>query len=260
MPALIDWIDSMPPSMTAMRRLSAFGSELVGSDEIKFEDPVSKVPRIARAYNAMTERIDQRNKHPHFMRLAMATDKIYHEFNPKSPFHYKRPEIIFSLQRGYWWEVPFGGLVNTAYFNTTYEMLDSLCPGLISSSQYQKLTGNTTFGTLTHDQIFKYDTRGVSSSRTSHPGDESLQRSIGNLNSPGCIYYKARDTLICTTREQYEESVRQMLFSYSARHDIDQFINSNTCSSEATEKYIADLLNFDPSMKMPKDFMPPYPF
>jgi len=206
-PALVAWVKSMPPSKTALIAVDKFTKETFGN--------AGYVP--AR----------------HTL-LHKAVIELKNKYNPDS---YQKPEIIYSLLKGYWHEVRIKSLDEIAYSSTTFNTFNKRCPGITSASEKKAFDRTARSNIMT------------AMSRIRHgrflTAEENRMSVILVLNSminrPGCKVDNYGNITSCVTEQQSKAMNKAILTSAAAVNDIHKFLSKNNCSSKQAKKYIHDL-------------------
>lgn len=210
-PVLVGWINSLTPSMTAVKALNKFTKEAFGK-----------------------KRYDRRER---FKKLFKAIGEKRIASNPDG---YYRPDIILSLQREYWHEVKYAALDDIAYFSTTYKEINKRCPGIATDGQMRVFDSHTSSKTMrAMDRIRGGDF-------LSDKEEEMAVTLVLNAmaNRPGCRTDDYGNITGCVSVEESRRLTQALMTSSSAIYDTDKFLSKNSCSNKSTSQYIKLLTEF----------------
>ncbi len=211
MPRLLAWVAAMPPSAAANKKLTAFTSVTFGS---------------AGAPDRFAE-----------LRTAIAAKLA--AYNPE---HYSRPDIVMSLGRHLWPEVPTEGLEDLSYFATALHQVNELCPGSLPAD------GTPESGALAQyvlDRSFRATQR-IMSGRVQNQAEGQrfvLLALNGIMNRPGCHVTAYGAITSCTTAEEQNEVNEAILTSGDAISDM-QTLTRHGCGSQVVTGYVAASIEF----------------
>jgi len=210
-PVLVHWIKSLPPSMKTLELLDQF---------------------MQASFDKNRREISIR-----FPDLASAISQKQIESNPDG---YYRPEIIMSLQRGYWREVKFAGLEDVAYFMTTFKNLDQRCSGIATDGQKR----------VFENRVSREILNGIERMRRGQPltkqdAEMGARLALNAIaNRPGCSVDSYGNISSCISEEESRGMTEALLTSSSALSDISNFLRKNSCSSNNPRHYINNMIKY----------------
>ncbi|MBV9784057.1 MAG: hypothetical protein JO264_09580, partial [Acidisphaera sp.] len=211
MPRLLAWVAAMPPSEAANKKLTAFSSLTFGSAGVpdRFAELRTAIAAKLAAYN---------------------------------PEHYRRPDIVMSLGRHLWPEVPTEGLEDLSYFATALHQLNELCPGSLPAD------GTPESGALAQYVLGRSSraVKRIMSGRVQNQAEGQrfvLLALNGIMNRPGCHVTAYGAITSCTTPEEQNEVNEAILTSGDAISDMET-LGRHGCGSRDVTGYVEASIEF----------------
>ena len=204
MPRLLAWIAALPPSAAANKKLEDFTQRTFGATGVpdRFGPLSAAVTAKLAAYN---------------------------------PDHYRRPDIVMSLIRHVWPEVPTEGLEDISFFATAMHRLDVHCPGIMPP---EGSAASNALVSYLLDGSFRATQR-IMSGKVQNQAEAqrfTLLALNGIFNRPGCRVSEFGAVTSCTTPEEQSQVQQAIMTSADADTDMDA-LATHGCSSEPVRGY-----------------------
>jgi len=216
-PVLVNWINSLPPSMKTLGLLDKFEEEAFGV--------------IRDIYTG------KGNDTGYFPVLFAAISVKRTECNPDG---YYRPDIILSLTRRYWREVKLRALDDFAYISTTVNNLGKSCPGLVTDAQKRIIS--IKLDSAKSDALYRLYRGQPLSRKEAEMGTLLAMNTI--FNRPGCREDNFGNITSCTSEEEFRALNQVINTSSAALQDTATFKSKNSCSSQGMQHYIKSISDY----------------
>jgi hypothetical protein len=224
---LIHWVNSLPPSKSALKAMDWFSSKT-------FEGAIP-------------------------VKYAALRSAIYEKQNSYNPERYIQPEIIMSLRRGHWHEVNIRGLDSLAYFATTAQQLKKYCPGTFPRDNDYRRRNLMSFVLSAAKNAQERIMSGQGTKADAERGVWLMLNTI--FNQPGCRIDFYGNISRCVSQEENQAVTQLLMTSGNAISDVGKFIGKHSCNTEPAKIYIENIFKFV-SMnsfnrsRPPADFIP----
>lgn len=235
-PRLVPWIESLPPSMSALKALDRFVREAFG----KWPVP-ERYPKLREA--------------------------VLEKQRASNPENYTRPGILVSLQRGYWHEVEYRDLEDVAYVSTTLRSLKSRCPGSVPGDSDPR--ARAVVSMITHAVGEAMQRLQSGEMRSQAEASRAVMLGLGAIfGRPGCRVDVFGAVTQCTTEKESQELQQALMTSNAGLGDVGRLLSAGGCSSGAVKSYVNNVFEYaqrwyrsDSAAMRPKSFvMPPFPY